>query len=165
LDSAQLECKIRLLALADLGFQNIGQDLPYAQVAATLQVAPTEVERWVIDGSSVFLPLYRLLTQTRLGLLVRPRTAIRAGLLTGKLAQPTQILRVTRATARAFGPQEWALLVKRLAEWRAGLAGVLDVVAAARRRNDAVVAAVAPGEKQSDAPREAEGPAAEATAS
>ena len=52
LDSAQLECKIRLLALADLGFQNIGQDLSYAQVAATLQVAPTEVERWVIDGSS-----------------------------------------------------------------------------------------------------------------
>jgi len=55
---------------------------------------------------------------------------------------------VTRATARAFGPQEWALLVEGLAGWRSGLAGVLDVVAAARRRNDAVVAAVAPGEKQ-----------------
>jgi len=52
LDPVQLECKIRLLALADLGFQNIGQDLPYAHVAATLQVAPSEVERWVIDGSS-----------------------------------------------------------------------------------------------------------------
>ena len=50
LDAAQLERKIRLLALADLGFQNIGQDLPYAQVATSLQVPTTQVERWVIDG-------------------------------------------------------------------------------------------------------------------
>lgn len=81
--------------------------------------------------------------------------------MTGKLAQPAQTLRVTRATARAFGQQEWALLVKRLAEWRAGLAGVLDVVATARRRNDSIVAAVtvAPEEKQSETPGEAEGAA------
>jgi len=72
---------------------------------------------------------------------------------------------VTRATARVFGPQEWALLVKRLAGWRAGLAGVLDVVAAARRRNDTVAAVVAPGEKQTDTPGpgEGEGAAVEAT--
>ena len=70
------------------------------------------------------------------------------GLLTGKLAQPAQTLRVTRATARVFGPQEWALLVKRLAGWRAGIADVLDVVATARRRNDSVAAVVAPVEKQ-----------------
>jgi hypothetical protein len=54
LDTAQLERKIRLLSLADLGFQNIGQDLPYAHVAAVLQVPPSEVERWVIDGSFFF---------------------------------------------------------------------------------------------------------------
>ena len=51
LDVTQLERKIRLLALADLGFQNIGQDLPYSRVATTLQVSPSEVERWVIDGT------------------------------------------------------------------------------------------------------------------
>jgi translation initiation factor 3 subunit M len=51
LDTAQLERKVHLLALADLGFQNIGQDLPYAHVAAALQVSPSEVERWVIDGT------------------------------------------------------------------------------------------------------------------
>jgi hypothetical protein len=62
-----------------------------------------------------------------------------------------------------FGPPEWALLVKRLAGWRAGIAGVLDVVASSQRRNDAVVAAVAPGEK-SDTPGGAEGAAFEATA-
>lgn len=77
------------------------------------------------------------------------------GLLTGKLAQPAQTLRVSRATARVFGPQEWALLVKRLAEWRAGIADVLDVVATSRRRNDSVAAVVAPGEKQSATPGEA----------
>lgn len=78
------------------------------------------------------------------------------GLLTGKLAQPAQTLRVSRATARAFGPQEWALLVKRLAGWRAGIADVLDVVATARHRNETVVAVVAaPGEKQSETPGEA----------
>jgi translation initiation factor 3 subunit M len=54
LDATQLERKIRLLSLADLGFQNIGQDLPYAHVAAVLQVPPSEVERWVIDGSFSF---------------------------------------------------------------------------------------------------------------
>ena len=74
------------------------------------------------------------------------------------------MLRVTRATARVFGPQEWALLVKRLAGWRAGLAGVLDVVAAARRRNDVVAAVVPPGEKQSDTPGDGEGAAVETTA-
>ncbi len=78
--------------------------------------------------------------------------AIRAGLLTAKLAQPAQTLRVTRAAARVFGPQEWALLVERLAGWRAGLAGVLEVVAAAQRRNETVTTSVAPpsAEKQSD---------------
>ncbi|KAH8989688.1 PCI-domain-containing protein [Lactarius akahatsu] len=140
LDAAQLERKIRLLALADLGFQNIGQDVPYAQVASALQVPATQVERWVID-------------------------AIRAGLLTAKLAQPAQTLRVTRAAARVFGQQEWALLVKRLTGWRAGLAGVLDVVATARRRNEIVTAAVAPAEKQSETPAETDAAAVvEATA-
>lgn len=86
-------------------------------------------------------------------------------MLTAKLAQPAQTLRVTRAVARVFGQQEWALLVKRLAGWRAGLADVLDVVAAARRRNEAVAAAVAPTEKQSETPGETDAPAVvEATA-
>jgi hypothetical protein len=91
-------------------------------------------------------------------------TAIRVGLLTAKLAQPAQTLRVTRATARVFGQQEWALLVKRLAGWRAGLADVLDVVAASRHRNDAVAAVVVPGEKPSETPGpgEAEGATVEA---
>ena len=72
---------------------------------------------------------------------------------------------MTRAAARAFGQQEWALLVKRLTGWRAGLAGVLEVVADARRRNEAVAVAVAMAEKQSETPGETDAaPAVEAAA-
>jgi hypothetical protein len=72
-----------------------------------LQVPPSEVERWVIDGSFLFplttrLEVMNFLTPT---LIFRLSTAIRVGLLTGKLAQPAQTLCVSRATARVF-PQE-----------------------------------------------------------
>lgn len=56
LDKAQLERKIRLVTLATLGFQNIGHELPYVTIASALQVDPSEVERWVIDGTLPFLP-------------------------------------------------------------------------------------------------------------
>lgn len=50
LSDAELERKMRLLALATLGFKNIGQNLPYAKIAEALQVDISEVEKWVIDG-------------------------------------------------------------------------------------------------------------------
>lgn len=50
LEKTQLERKIRLLTLASLGFKNVGQNLPYSKVAQALQVEPSEVEYWVIDG-------------------------------------------------------------------------------------------------------------------
>lgn len=52
LDEAQLEHKMRVLTLAALGFQNVGQDLPYSTIAAEIQVDENEVEKWVIDGTS-----------------------------------------------------------------------------------------------------------------
>ncbi|KAJ7693878.1 PCI-domain-containing protein [Mycena rosella] len=109
LESAQLERKIRLLTLASLGFKNIGHDLPYSQVAEALHVEPSEVEKWVID-------------------------VIRAGLLSGKLSQTSQSLHITRSTARTFEREQWEALEKRLVAWKAGLAGVLEVVAAARKQ-------------------------------
>lgn len=51
-DDAQLERKIRLLSLTTLAFQNVGHDLPYSTIADVLQVEPSQVERWVIDGTS-----------------------------------------------------------------------------------------------------------------
>ncbi|KAL7282660.1 hypothetical protein ACG7TL_004133 [Trametes sanguinea] len=109
LDSAQLERKIRLLTLATLGFQNMGRDVPYSVIASALQVDPSQVESWVID-------------------------VIRAGLLSGKLSQTTQTLHVTRATARAFEREQWELLEKRLQAWKTGLASVLEVVSASRKK-------------------------------
>ncbi|KAJ6560455.1 hypothetical protein B0H19DRAFT_1147790 [Mycena capillaripes] len=109
LESLQLERKIRLLTLASLGFKNIGQDLPYSKVAEALQVEPSEVEKWVID-------------------------VIRAGLLSGKLSQTSQSLHITRSTTRTFEREQWEALEKRLVAWKAGLAGVLEVVAAARKQ-------------------------------
>ncbi|KAL6309844.1 PCI-domain-containing protein [Sparassis latifolia] len=110
LDKEQLERKIKLLSLTTLGFQNIGHDLPYASIASTLQVEPSQVERWVID-------------------------VIRAGLVSGRLSQTTQTLHITRAAARAFERPQWELLEKRLGLWKTSIAEVLEVVAAARKNN------------------------------
>ena len=52
LEAPQLERKMRLLALADLGFSRIGQNLSYAEIATALQIETGEVERWGIDSVS-----------------------------------------------------------------------------------------------------------------
>ncbi|KAF7294350.1 Eukaryotic translation initiation factor 3 subunit M [Mycena chlorophos] len=120
LDAAQLERKIRLLTLASVGFQNIGQDLSYAKIAEAIQVPSTEVEKWVID-------------------------VIRTGLLSGKLSQTSQTLHITRAKARSFEREQWEALERRLVAWKTGIAGVLDVVAQARKQAPApIIAAAAP---------------------
>lgn len=111
LEKAELQRKIRLLTLASLGFQNIGRDLPYSTIAVSLQVEPSDVEKWAID-------------------------VIRAGLLSGKLSQTTQTLHVTRSTARTFEREQWEALEKRLVAWKSGLASVLEVVATARKRSE-----------------------------
>lgn len=128
LDSAQLERKIRLLTLATLGFQNMGRDVPYSVIASVLQVEPSQVESWVIDGMCPPLQL------TVLGWLLTAIPVIRAGLLSGKLSQTAQTLHVTRATARAFEREQWEVLEKRLQAWKAGLASVLEVVSASRKK-------------------------------
>ncbi|KAK7049708.1 hypothetical protein VNI00_005739 [Paramarasmius palmivorus] len=109
LDKSQLEHKIRLLTLASLGFQNVGQNLPYAKIGEVLQVDAAEVEKWVID-------------------------VIRADLLSGKLSQTKQTLYITRSTARTFEREQWEALEKRLLAWKSGLNNVLEVVANARRQ-------------------------------
>ena len=85
---------------------------------------------------------------------------IRAGLLSGKLSQTTQTLRVVRATARAFERPQWEALEQRLTAWRAGLESVLEVVASAKKRNTQVLAAVAAEGPTNDAEGVAAGPAA-----
>ncbi|THH33481.1 hypothetical protein EUX98_g705 [Antrodiella citrinella] len=109
LDKAQLERKIRLLSLASVAFQNIGHAVAYPVLAKALQLEQSEVEKWVID-------------------------AIRVGLVSGKLSQTTQTFHVARATARIFGREQWVILEKRLAAWKAGLVGVLEVVVSTKKK-------------------------------
>ena len=63
-------------------------------------------------------------------------TVIRAGLVSGKLSQTTQSLRISRSSARKFEREQWEALEKRLLTWKAGLASVIEVVANAQRRGD-----------------------------
>ncbi|TFY64704.1 hypothetical protein EVJ58_g2437 [Rhodofomes roseus] len=117
-DQAQLERKIRLLGLTSLAYQNIGKELSYSTIATTIQIEPSQVERWVID-------------------------VIRAGLVSGRLSQKAQTWHVTRATARSFERSQWELLEQRLHTWKTGIASVLDVVATARRRGGVEAVATA----------------------
>ncbi|EKM79917.1 hypothetical protein AGABI1DRAFT_99540 [Agaricus bisporus var. burnettii JB137-S8] len=108
LSDSALENKIRLIVLATLGFNNIGQNLSYAKIAEALRVDSSKVEKWVID-------------------------VIRAGLLSGKLSQTTQSLYVVRSSVRTFEKEEWETLEKRILAWKSGLSGVLEVVNNAKR--------------------------------
>jgi translation initiation factor 3 subunit M len=126
LDKSQLERKIRLLTLASLAFKNIGRDLPYASIASALQIDPSAVEKWSIDGNFHSFSISKHYAQCL------HRIVIREGLVSGKLSQTTQTLHITRATARTFEREQWEALEKRLVAWKTGLAGVLEVVAAAR---------------------------------
>jgi len=50
LSSTELNHKIRLLTLAALAFKHVGQNLPYSKIAEAIQIQPSEVEKWTIDG-------------------------------------------------------------------------------------------------------------------
>ncbi|KAF8548255.1 hypothetical protein OG21DRAFT_1423411 [Imleria badia] len=117
LDSAQLEHKIRLLALSSLAFDYIGRDLPYSTIASTLQIDTSQVEEWTID-------------------------AVRAGLVSGKLSQAAQHLHVYRSSARKFEREQWEALEKRLLAWKAGLASVIEIVALAQQKGGNVAEVV-----------------------
>ncbi|KAF8514828.1 PCI-domain-containing protein [Hysterangium stoloniferum] len=115
LDKSQLERKIKLLVLADLGSRNVGRDVPYSEIASALEIEKDQVEAWVID-------------------------VIRTRLMSGRLSQPDETLHVTRSTSRSFDQHEWDTVEKRLVAWKTGLEGVLEVIAAARKSAAAIVA-------------------------
>ncbi|KAJ8515805.1 hypothetical protein ONZ45_g6838 [Pleurotus djamor] len=109
LDKEQLGHKIRLLSLAALAFQHVGQDLPYAQIAQTIQVDESDVEKWGID-------------------------VIRVGLVSGKLSQTSRTMHIIRSTARTFEKDQWQGLEKRLVAWKSGLTSILEVISNAKRQ-------------------------------
>jgi translation initiation factor 3 subunit M len=153
LDKTQLERKIRLLGLATLAFQNIGRDLSYSAIAEVLQVEPTEVERWVIDGEIIHSFTYGT------GLIALT-SVLRTGLVVGKLSQTNKTFHVLRASVRAFERAQWEALEKRLVAWKTSLASVRDVVAATRKKNTPPAAVAADSEPAAPATNGAEAVAA-----
>ncbi|GAA5951230.1 hypothetical protein JCM21900_004382 [Sporobolomyces salmonicolor] len=107
LDKEQLEKKLKLVKLAELCSERVGQTVAYGEIAQALGLNAStedegeEVETWVID-------------------------AIRASLLTGRLSQPTQSLSITRALPRSFTASHWSLVQTRLESWRASLDSILS---------------------------------------
>ncbi|GJJ07235.1 hypothetical protein Clacol_001435 [Clathrus columnatus] len=125
LDKRQLERKLKLLILGDLGAKNIGRDVPYHEISSALQIGQDEVEVWVID-------------------------VIRSKLLSGRLSQPQQTLHVTRSISRSFDKEEWETIENRLITWKTGLQGILAVITAAKNN---VAATTATALSQSSQPQ------------
>lgn len=112
-----------------MAFQHVGRDLPYAKISETIQVEPTEVEKWAIDGWFIYLTIY---VPHRTLLIIFCLLVIRVGLISGKLSQTTQTMHIIRSTPRTFENEQWQLLEKRLVAWKSGLASVLEVISNAR---------------------------------
>ncbi|GAA5974828.1 hypothetical protein JCM11641_008381 [Rhodosporidiobolus odoratus] len=116
LDKEQLERKLKLIQLAELCSERVGETVAYEEIATKLgldskggedgEESGEEVERWVID-------------------------AIRASLLHGRLSQPTQSLSIIRAlppstsssssNSGGMEKKHWELVLERLKGWKAGL--------------------------------------------
>ncbi|WOO85117.1 Eukaryotic translation initiation factor 3 subunit M [Vanrija pseudolonga] len=106
LDADEVLRKVRLIALATLAARSATKQLAYADLAKALAVDESEVEAWVID-------------------------AIRADLLQARLSQPLSVVRIISVSSRAtrrFGSEEWTLLERRLAEWKAAVTDARQVV-------------------------------------
>lgn len=104
LSSELLERKIKLLDLASLCSQSISSEVPYTEIAKTLEIESDQVEIWVID-------------------------VIRAGLVSGKLSQINQSLRVYKSVYRSFDLDQWKLLEKRLSTWESSITNILSTIA------------------------------------
>ncbi|KAJ3131621.1 hypothetical protein HK100_006167 [Physocladia obscura] len=104
-DESALRTKIRLLTLATLAypFVDVADGLSFANVAKALNVDLVDVEEWVV-------------------------TAIRSGLIDGRIDQVNKVVRVSRATQRVFGPEQWNMLEERLSSWSDNLKHILQVL-------------------------------------
>ncbi|GAA5942463.1 PCI domain-containing protein [Sporobolomyces koalae] len=105
LEQDSLDKKLRLIKLAELCSERVGETVQYGEIAQALDLKTEgddgeEVETWVID-------------------------AIRASLLAGRLSQPTQSLSITRALPRSFESKHWTVIEQRLQSWRKSLDSIL----------------------------------------
>ena len=114
---------MRLIALTTLCARSTSKQISYSEVSKALSIPETEVEAWVIDGTSSALPINRSSLT---------RTAIRANLLKARLSQPASLIKiqsVASAGTRRFGSEEWQTLERRLQEWKKQVSEARSVIA------------------------------------
>lgn len=94
---------MRLLSLCTLATEH-KTEIPYAAIAADLDVPLGDVEDWVV------------------------RT-ISANLIEAKMDQLTSTVIITRCTQRVFGPGQWKDLQTKLHEWKSNLRSIIGTLA------------------------------------
>ncbi|RAL46794.1 hypothetical protein DM860_005073 [Cuscuta australis] len=96
--------KMRLLSLVDLGSKESDR-IPYSVIKDVLQIDVNEVESWVVK-------------------------AITAKLFNCKIDQMNQVVIVSYAVERVFGPKQWKALQTKLETWKGNIANLLSTIQA-----------------------------------
>ncbi|KAG2990668.1 hypothetical protein JG687_00015702 [Phytophthora cactorum] len=106
---AELADTMRLFTLCTLptGFQQI----KYADVAAALDVAEKDVEKWVVR-------------------------AITAGVVNAKIDQLARTVTISRSLQRRFGAEQWKEIDIKLQLYKKNVGGLLDIIRNARRAQE-----------------------------
>ena len=105
LEREALLAKVRLLALCSAAEHEAA--LPFAAAAAALglpEARGAALESWIIRAMS-------------------------QGLLTGKLDQEAQVVRISSVVSRTFGPRQWSKVETELQGWLAAVRNVRQLVA------------------------------------
>ena len=132
LEKEKLQEKLQYILLADFASQKIGAEISYDEIAAALGLDSSadpedralEVESWIIASMLLSLRPVKAGIHTDLYLLA----AIRVGLMTARLHQPTNTASIIRASPRSFGNEQWKTLQTRLESWKSSVGNILDVV-------------------------------------
>jgi translation initiation factor 3 subunit M len=108
LDHEELLKKIRVLTLVSQASQT--RQIPYAQVASSLQVAENDVESWVI-------------------------AAVSSGALDAKLDQVNRLVVVSNFVQRVFPSSQWQHVSNNLTIWKDNVNALLQLIQAAKKLN------------------------------
>lgn len=104
--------KMRLLSLASIASVMVSGSLLYGEVASALDVAPEDVENWLIKGFYKYS-------------LTRLQIAIHLNLIEGKLNQLEQRIVISRSYLREFDDSQWKTLKVTLSQWRVKLKDIV----------------------------------------
>lgn len=124
LDEKACTAKMRLVSLAALAAEHLGEALAYGEVARMVEVGEDEVELWVIDAIRRGL-IEAKMDQVKRTVVVGYVAVVRERMSDHAWVELDNVLRSlhsrSRSTYRIFGAEQWQLLEKKLVDWQAGL--------------------------------------------